>query len=300
MLKPLHSIIDVVLKRIQRSSMHYKRYNNTLDPRTNIAYSRFTRECSAVYAKENPGQILAPSPVYTEGMQLLKKVFPEQKATSYSEKITTLIEENNPDVVKKDPSGLSVSIQNPLVHLGNDLVDVLRNEEVNRGLEQFFGGYYRIKWVVCYRSVPCDRPASSWLWHSDSFPPHTGKLFLHLTETTAETGAMEIMNRTDTMAYRDAGYFGQNLDERYAGLEEFAKEHKLPYKPYHFDAMPGDATIFDMNFFHRAVAPRQKFRDVIQFFFLPSMIPWEKQLEKDGIENLGKTGNVPKNPREGI
>lgn len=297
MLKLVHKIADSILGRIQRSPMYYKKYNNTAAPRVNLIYSRFARKCAEQYAKQNTGEALGASPVHTEGIQLLPKVFSEEKARSYSEKITALIDVNNSDIVEKDPSGLSIRIQHPMMNLGEDLLDVLRNPEVNRSLEQFFNGYFRIEWAMCYRSIPCDRPASSWLWHSDSYPPHTCKMFLYLTPANVDRGAMQIMNLEDTMAYRDAGYFGQNLDERYDNLEEFAKAKNIPYRPHHVDTQPGDATIFDMNFFHKAVAPKTQFRDVIQFFFLPSLIPWEDQLQQDGIEYLGKLGNVPKDPR---
>jgi len=121
-------------------------------------------------------------------------------------------------------------------------------------------------------------------------------MFLHLTPATAETGATEVMNREDTMAYHGAGYFGQYRSEFKADLESFAKEHGLPYQPLHFDATPGDVTFLNMNFLHRAVAPRTGHRDIVSFCFLPNILPWEEQLEIDGIDSITIAGGIQKDP----
>ena len=184
--------------------------------------------------------------------------------------------------------------------LGADILDVLRTPNVHETLLAYFRSHYRIQWITCYRSLPTAAVAGSWLWHSDSFPPHTCKMFVHLTEAKADTGATDLMNREDTMAYRRAGYFGQFLSERYADLQDFAKQHGLRYRPFHLDAEPGDATILDVNYFHRAVAPRTAFRDILSFYFLPSPISWEEELKREGVERITKRSlNVPKDPRPG-
>lgn len=296
----LHVLADSVLKRLRRFPLYYQRYNNTLNLTTNLAYTRFAQECAAHYERTVDPLDSPPSPVSATAAMLLRGVFPREKALAYSTHITELVECNDPAVSRpKGEEHLSLRIKEPLKTLDAGLLDVLRSPEVHRALLQFFRGHYRIAWVVCYRSLPTERVSSSWLWHADCFPPHTCKMFLHLTPATADTGAMELMTRADTMMYRRAGYFGQYLSERYADLQDFAKDHGLPYRPFHFEAAPGDATIFDMNCFHRAVPPRTAFRDVIQFFFLPNMIPWEEQLHRDGIDSVGSQagGGFPKDPR---
>ena len=106
------------------------------------------------------------------------------------------------------------------------------------------------------------------------------------------------MSPADTMAYRRAGYYGQYLGERYANLEEFAKKHNLPHRPFHLDANAGDVTMFDANFFHRAVSPKKDFRDVIQIYCLPNKISWEEQLQIDGDRIMQRQKNgYPNDPR---
>ncbi|MBT4120377.1 MAG: hypothetical protein HOG89_03425 [Candidatus Peribacter sp.] len=295
MMKVLHTVADSVLKHIQRSRHYYRKYNNTLPPRINRTYVRYAAECKKHYKDLNGEQNFDISPLIVDGGTLVQNAFPAQRAKAHVDKISALIEQKDPSVDYKDASGLSIGIKQPLITLGEDLLDVLHTPAVNAALLNFFQSNYRIEWATCYRSVPSEAIAGSWFWHSDSFPPHTCKLFLHLTEAMEDTGATQLMNREDTMAYRDAGYFGQQLDERYADLQDFAKEHKLPYRPFHNDANAGDATILDQNFFHRAVAPRKAFRDIVSFFFVPNILPWYEQLERDGIDSLTISG-VPKDP----
>ncbi len=295
----LNKIVDSALIKIRRMPFYYQRYNNTLAFNVNRAYTKYAKECSEAYRAQG-GKALPPSPMFTNAAQCIRGAFPQEKAIAYSQKITNMIEGNDPAVNRpKGFSDLQIRITDPLQSVGADLLDVLRNGEVNDALMSFFQGNYRIQWVSVYRTIPAQRAASSWLWHSDSYPPHTCKVFLHLTPATAALGATEFMNLEDTMAYRKAGYFGQFLDERYADLQEFAKDHGIPYRPFHFDAAPGDASIFDQNFFHRAVSPHEGFRDVVQLYMLPNAISWEEQLQRDGIQNLSHLpgGGYPNDPR---
>lgn len=229
----------------------------------------------------------------------LRNVYPTEKAHAASVQITELIRNKDPRAVYPKKFGdLQVRIEPPLQTIGTDLLEVFHTEAVHQAMLSFFQGHYRILWVSIYRTIPAERVASSWLWHCDGYPPRTCKLFLHLTPATADTGATEFMNLEDTMAYRRAGYFGQHLGERSADLQSFAQAHNLPYRPFHFDVAPGDATVFDMNFFHRAISPRQEFRDVVQFYLLPNPISWDEQLKKDGLQRLAHVGSgYPKDPR---
>ena len=300
MLSLLHAVADGVIKRIYRSPLYYGRFNNTLSFRINQAYLRYARACSARYAAKRGTGDLHDSPFITNAALCLHGVFPVEKTRAYSATITQLIARCDRSVHRTAGlENLAIQIRSPLLTLGTDLLDVLRAPEVDRALRAFFRGYYRIESIGASRSLPSKERSSSWLWHSDSFPPYTCKLFLHLTPATADRGATEFMSLADTMAYRRAGYFGQYRDERYASLEDFAQKNSLPYRPQHFDAEPGDATLFNMNFFHRAVAPRTAFRDIVSFYFLPSPIPWEEHFAQfsDYVTSEEKKSGFPKNPR---
>ncbi len=298
----IHKVADSVLKRIRRSSLYYGRYNNTLDFATNRTYTRYTKECRAAYVAKDGIMDLPPSPLCKNGAMLVKGALPTAKAIACTAKITELIEKKDPRIEQSKKDSLSLHLSDTLLTLGADILDVLRNPEVHQNLLAYFRSHYRIYWVTGYRSLPTTAAVKgSWLWHSDSFPPHTCKMFLHLTKATGDTGATDFMNLEDTMMYRRAGYFGQFQKERYAELQDFAKDHNLPYRPFHLDAAPGDVTICDVNFFHRAVTPRAAFRDIVSFFFVPNPIHWEEQLKLDGIENISKRAAIlPKDPHPGV
>lgn len=295
MLKLLQPAASAVMTKVYRHPWYYGKYNNTLMYTLNRRYTQYADECRASYAKDNPTANFPPSPLFTDAVTLIKRAFPREKAVAYSEKISALIDADDTSVLR--PHELQIRIKDPLRTLGSDMLDVFKHPEVNAALMAFFRCHFRIEWVNVFRSVPATHKISSWLWHCDSFPPGTCKLFLHFTPATADLGATEFMNREDTMAIRRAGYFGQYLGERYADLEAFAREHGIPYRPYRREAEPGDATIFDMNFFHRAVSPTHDFRDVMQVFLLPNPIPWNEQLAKDGIDSYTPEKGYPKDPR---
>lgn len=295
----LNKVADAVLKTIRRQPLYYQRYNNTLPLSINRRYVRYAKECADIYAIKHGPVTLPESDVQTQAATVVQGAFSREKATGYSQLLTKMIEEKHPNINHpKDYSDLQIRLRKPVEIYGKEIFDVFKHPEVHKVFLGFFRGDYRIEWLASWRTIPSDRKASSWLWHSDSYPPFTCKLFLHLTPVDGQTGATEFFSKEDTMAYRRAGYFGQYLDERYADLEEFAKANHLPYRPFHRDANPGDATIFNMNCFHRAVAPRAGFRDIIQFFLVPNPIPWDEQLQKDGYGNFdAKGGGYLNDPR---
>ena len=297
----LHTAADALIKKIQRSPLYYKKYNNTLSFRINKAYVSYARECSDAYAAKHGPWTMPPSALFHDPAIAFHGAFPAEKARAYSAKISDLIKREDACIYHPLPEhgGSSmVTIKSPLKTLGADLLDVLRFPDVHRSLLQFFRGNYRANGAIAWRSFPTDqKDCSSWLWHSDTYPPHTCKLFVHLTAANTELGATEFMNREDTMAYRRAGYFGQYGNERRSDLDVFAKEHGLPYRPIHIDVEAGDATLFNSNFFHRAIHPKNGFRDVVQFLLLPSPTPWEEEYARDPERLLSAEGGYPKDPR---
>lgn len=289
----LHKVFDAGLKSIQRSRFYYTRYNNTGPIAMNRLYSRYARDCAEAFTRKNPGVTLPRSPLETTAAFGLKQVFPAAKAMEYSEFISRKIAEKDPRFIGDE---LQVRIMTPLATFGDGILEVLRNPTVDDALKAFFKGYYRIESLTASRTLPTNKVTGSWLWHCDTFPPCTCKLFLHLTPANADRGATEFMDRRDTMAFRDAGYFGQFPNERTGHLDEFARMHGIPYRPFHLDAEPGDATLFNQNYFHRAIAPKTAFRDTVQLFFLPNPIPWKEQFDRDPDFLNRNRVSFPKDP----
>ncbi|OGJ56778.1 hypothetical protein A2635_00760 [Candidatus Peribacteria bacterium RIFCSPHIGHO2_01_FULL_51_9] len=298
----LQSTVDPILKRLQRTFLYYRRYRNSLNIRVNERYLKYARDCAATYRVQHGAQNFPPSPLWTVGAQRLKEVMPQEKATMYSSKITQLIGSNDKNIVHPEKyRDLQVRILKPFTTLGADLLDIFRSPNLHNALLAYFKGNYRIEWASAFRSLAAkERLVDSWLWHIDSFPPYVCKIFFHLTPATVDTGVTDFMDHADTLAYHRAGYHGQYGSERKADLEEFAREHGLPYRPFHLDVEAGDATLFDVNCFHRGVAPRRAFRDVVQFLMVPNPIPWDEELKHDSFDRMDFDyghDTFPKNPR---
>lgn len=300
--KFLQKTVDPLWKKIRRSSLYVGRYNNSLDIRLNETYLRYARYCSAQYAARNGLQNFEPSRLRTHTAQHFPQLVSPEKARAYSDKMSELIRANEElEQVDDTHKSLYRSIKNTARTLGTDYLEIFRSPALHNALLAFFHGDYRIEGISAFRILPSEVVASSWNWHTDANPPYTCKAFLHLTPANGETGATEFMTPADTDLYRRAGYFGDQYGNERKGdrdIKEFARAHNLPYRPFHFDLQPGDVSLFNQNFLHRAVAPRHGFRDVISFFILPNPVPWDEQLKKDGIDALElRDPHYPKDPR---
>ncbi|MAE81204.1 MAG: hypothetical protein CMB80_00605 [Flammeovirgaceae bacterium] len=282
-MKTLHTVADTVLKRIRESSPYYKHYNNNVQWGINRKYVKYGNECRREYAK-NHDTNFPPNPLIEAPATMVKGAISSDSAKAMSNKISQLIEKKDKCIYREpECKDMQAVILQPIDNLGDGVLDVLRNPEVNDVLLSIFRGYYTIATAIGFRSYPNNHQKSSWLWHSDCYPARTCKIFLHLTKADEETGVTDFMSVEDTEAYRKAGYYGLG-GERLVGedVEAFAKKHGLPYRPFHINAEPGDASIFDMNYLHRAVAPKKEYRDVVQLLFQPSPISWEEDLERNG------------------
>jgi hypothetical protein len=152
----------------------------------------------------------------------------------------------------------------------------------------YFGSYYRIEWLDCYRSFPTEEPRAAWLWHMDNVPIECMKVILYLTQADAQTGATQVLSVKDTRRLHGLGYFGIYDDERKA---------EIGGAPLSLSMDRGDALCLDNNLLHRAVPPKYKYRDVATFLILPNRCPWHEQLEMDGLCALqSDPGGFPSHP----
>ncbi len=299
MMHTLHKAADAALRKIYRSRFYYERWGTTLDLRTNRSYEQFAHECREAYKTRNGNAAFEPSPLADTPAKAYRQAYPREKAMELSRTITGLIESNHPSVFRNpNIKKKQVIITQPLENLGEDYLGLLDSPELRKGLLGFFESDFCIGSVMALRSlVTDDADTGSWLWHSDCYPPHTCKLFLHLTPANPDHGATEFMSIEDTMAYRRAGYFGQYGHERRGDLDVFAHEHGLPYRPFHIDVEPGDVSLFNMNYFHRAVSPRKSFRDIIEIFLFPSLVPWKEHYARNKDYLRNPKHGFPKDPR---
>lgn len=267
----------------------FERHGNTLGPFVNGRYTEY-----AEYCRSQSNITSTPSPVRVTGSERIPGIVSRQAATELSETMTEELASMTGPAAATDK--LLRKIDRPISTLGQTVLDIFRHPVLNEQVEGFFGSYYRIQWLDCYRSFPTEDVSHSWLWHSDNVPANTLKVMLHLTDAGAEQGATQFMNFEDTRAYYRAGYRG-HTSRRLADLSAFAVQHNLPFRPFSHDAKAGDVMLFVNNALHKAVPPKQGYRDVLTYLLLPNPIPWHAQLETDGVDCIQcNPGGYPPNP----
>ncbi len=298
MLSLIQKPLDRLAERARYWPIFYRKYNNVLGYTLNERFGSYARKCQAAY-RQKTGEQLDPhaSELRKEGTMLVRNAFSREDALAISDEFSRRAQQDD-GVIHGKNDALQVGLAKPVSTLNLKPLDVFKNPDVDRELRQYFGGYYRIMFTNSYRSFPTDKIEESWLWHTDSYPIYTCKLFLFCTDAGKDQGATQFMSREDTMQYRAAGYFGNITKDRLSDLEPFAKEHGLPYRPFQHEAAAGDVMLFENNGLHRAVPPKAGFRDVIAFGLLPSMRPWDEQLKLDGIEKIEKATHFPKDPNK--
>jgi hypothetical protein len=283
--------IDKVVRWYGSQSPVYRRYQNTLGPFVNNRYRRYCELC-----RETPIDDVGESAVRDAGSTLVSQVMSGERARGLSDQMTRLLEESAAKALGSQTQPMMKKLDRPVTRLGREIVDIFSSEVLDKQIRAFFGCHYRIQWLDCYRSFPTKQVSHSWLWHSDNVPIHTLKVMLHLTDAGERRGATKFMNFADTLAYYEAGYRG-DLSKRKEDLESFAKQHELLYRPFSHDAKAGDVILFVNNALHKAVPPIDGYRDVLTFLLLPNPIPWNRQLEIDGIEQIeANPGGYPRNP----
>lgn len=270
-------------------------FNNSLSPVINLRYQKYAEQCRK-QAKLSCGQFSdAPDPI-TEP-QHIRQIIPASMACELSQRISKRIAAQQSLMVESD-NPVFIGIKNPLSLLGDAVIDIFDSPELDDRIRRHFGGFYKIAWLDCYRTVPSDVRKQAWLWHSDNVPAGLLKVQVLLTDASRNTGAIEILPRSQTLAFRKAGYFGDIVSERLAELSDFAKQHNIDFSPNCVEAKAGDVLLFDNNHLHRANPPKQDFRDALTILLFPSAIPWREAYQLSGkaaVEH--KPGGYPLYPQ---
>ena len=264
----------------------FAKFRNTLGPILNGRYQRYAQKC-CVLTDDN----VDDEGVRSRGSVLVKNVMPRATSLSLSQQMGDEIVSAN-SASSERATHLMRKVPTSISKLGRPVVDIFHGEELDRKIRGVFGSHYRIQWLDCYRSLPATDVSSSWLWHSDNVPAEALKVMLHLTDAGVDQGATQFMTMGDTLAYYKAGYRGPT-SKRVEDLQSFAGAHDLP----HHDAQAGDVMLFLNNALHKAIPPQKEYRDVLTYLLLPTPIPWDEQLEQDGIETVeSNPGGYPRMP----
>lgn len=272
------------------STTQFARHGNALGPIVNGRYRKYADRC---HQSGQPGR--SSTGVRKEGSVLIKSCLDGVAALELSDTVSSIIEQEHQECLSDTPPMMQ-RIANPVTRLGRSVIEIFNDPTLRTPIESYFGCHFRVQWLDCYRSYPTQTVSQSWLWHSDNVPSETLKVMLHLTGADKSRGATQFMTYDDTIEYYRAGYHGHTAN-RVDDLEAFAGSHGLPYRPFCHEAAPGDVMLFNNNALHKAVPPKDVHRDVLTYLLLPNPIPWDQQLQRDGIASIeDNPGGYPVRP----
>lgn len=271
-------------------------FNNSLSPIINLRYQQFADKCRKKSVVHLANQYAQPLPI-TAPVHL-KNIMHEDVAKQLSQRITDrVVEQQSLTVEAENP--VFIGIKKPITLLGEAVIDIFDHPELDAQIMRHFGGFYKIAWLDCYRTVPSEVRKQAWLWHSDNVPIGLLKVQLLLTDANRERGAIQILTREQTLAFRKAGYFGDIVSERLAELDRFAQEHNIPFSPICAEAKAGDVLLFDNNDLHRANPPQRDHRDALTILLMPSAVPWRTAYQAVGKAAIEESpGGYPLYPEK--
>jgi hypothetical protein len=297
----------IIIKRLRladwftriEENRSWRAYGNTKGKQVNQKYESYIQYCRQTFqAAGNEPVDVSKSPLEYTGAVHIKGALESEAAHNLSDTFTGLIEQRKGLQTPPSYSHLMTGLARPVDSLGMRLLDIFDNPNLDSALTGYFGSYYRLEWMDCYRSHPTPDVGGSWLWHVDDVPMPIVKVMLHLTDAGLEQGATQFINASHTRAYGLKGYSGVRTGDRTDDLGPFTRKKSLPFEPFHHEAKAGDALIFNTNLLHRAVPPSTEYRDVSTIFVMPNPIPWREQFERDGVDRLQTTEKTwPADPR---
>lgn len=274
-----------LLKQLKRKCYRFLAasdlFNNSLSPKINLRYRRFSKKCRHISRNKISSNLDETKRFFLKEPKKIVNVIPRKTALELSQLISERVDKKL-GIVREINNPVFIGIENPISVLGDEIVNIFHHPEVNKALMTYFGGFYRIAWVDCYRTIPTSVRKQAWLWHSDNVPINLLKVQILLTDAKKDTGAINVLNHADTVRFRKAGYFGDIVSERLVDLAEFAKNKGIEFNPICCEANAGDILLFDNNDLHCAVPPKNGFRDALTVLLFPCDIPWFQHYEKNG------------------
>ncbi len=287
-------------RRLYRALASRDVFNNSLSPKINIRYSLYADECRKQSRQLSPDEQLFQKRKPILEPTRFESIIPRNEALSLSDKVSQIVDEGN-KVKTENDNPVFIGIPEPISLLGEDVINIFDNQELDARIKKHFGGYYRVAWLDCYRTVPSLIRKQAWLWHSDNVPARLLKVQLLLTDADRHNGAINMLSHKDTLAFRHAGYFGDLVAERLPDLSEFAQQCGVAFNPICCEAKAGDVLLFDNNDLHCAMPPERNYRDALTFLLLPSSKPWNEVYRRNGKASVEKNpGGYPLWPEQTI
>ena len=299
--KPLRQLRRKAANQAERlrRRLTAQHYGNSLPVLLNERYRRYNTACRRDYAgaREADEVIVGlEGELRRDGFAIIQNAIPEVQARGLSDRITAQIARMPEHRHRGQTRHLQYMVDHPIRTLGEEVLDLFRGP-ADRLLREHFGSHYRLHQVKCYRSLAAEDPKGAWLWHTDNYPPEVKKIMLYLTDCNPEQGATSFIAPDQTTRLQRAGYFGIGYEERSGDLETYARKCGVAVDIKWRSIKAGSAILFEVNTLHRANIPRIDFRDVVTFTVMPSPLPWDAALARDGVEKLeGEKTMYPTHP----
>lgn len=163
---------------------------------------------------------------------------------------------------------------NPTFLNQDDLKKIFTKELIDC-VEEYFKSSFKIYSYHIYRTDYSRKDdEDSYLWHTDNSTRHSLKLMFYLDNVSAEEGAMEIINTTNSKKIFKAGFYDRKQQNKFQNILD-ANANKC-------EASFGNIVIFKNGInLHRARKPLSKKRDVINVNVYPSIENFKKFIDKD-------------------
>ena len=247
--------------------------------------------CRQVYPQDQEHQ---PSDLSREGLGQYPGLLTAEEAGAISLLAGQILEEKGPDGGAFGPlpsapeeANVSVPPDKRLAEAVAGKFDNIFNHQAVTDLEGYLGCHFRIDTASVYRTHPVEKSTISFQWHRDMAPMSQVHFMVYLTPGGDDCGATDFLNLQQTEEAAVQGYHYGNLEDRTDDIDEVFAPLGKTAEVTRPELDPGDGLIFSApRVLHRGWLPKEGFRDVMLFILLPSMVPWNYEIEDFGTDHL--------------
>ena len=248
-------------------------------------HSIFHEVCQKLY-REVSTKRSGVSPWSNLGYGVIKQLVAESDALDLSREFARHIkkQENGANLILEFPP----EVQRHILKLVSDVF----NSGLAGVIEDHLGCYFRVSNIECMRTQYSKSQEVSFRWHRDIAPVAQIHAIIHLTRGLPNSPATLFCNLKDTRRIAKLGYAFPRFADRVPNINAWLPDNEPPMEIFRPELCAGDATIFDApRILHKGdLHEGGPHRDVILIPILPSLNPWDLELELLQLEELFCSG----------
>ncbi len=259
-------MLKALLHGAQRRLHYALGFDNSAGIIRNLGYARYHRRCQEAYASRHPAAPTERSrdvalAIQGAGFHLAP---PTPEVVAALEPIRAMLDARLDDPANRVPK-FDALTRYYLSPTEFDLVRPVLDTWIGAAVAHSLRSDFAVASAYVYRTEPSgDAPRSSWLWHSDEHPDCCLKLFVYLTDTTIENGAMQVHTWPSTRDLKRRGF----ADRRSVG-PTIQADLDDPRRYVVAEGARGSVAFFCANAIHRAIWPKRSHRDLLTFELAP-------------------------------